>query len=239
LLFDFAGRMVEAMNFSHFRRFVFSAVLLGGILISLFAAQDGMLRPGVWGPGSPECADCDSNMHVIVVEMLVPPGTYQRGPDPSCTPEISQRVTDFKKSATRQVDDLMPGSGEYVGPVIADATGKLVDQIQRANNGGALGGMLNSITGQGPATCRMIMAVIPKGMIHHVTYYQIGDGARGWGLTSKDGNDWWVASNVGQAKFIEQPDISGEKGTIVSALFMNWSHDRDRWAVMKVRYGPR
>jgi len=220
------------------RRFFFGAVLLGGI-IPLFAAQPGMLRPGVWGQNTPECMDCDPNMHAIVVELFVPPGTWQSGPDPSCTAQVSDRVKEFQKSTTKMVDDLIPGSGEYVGPVITDATGRLVGEIQRRNNGGAIGGIIHSIVGDGPATCRLIMAVIPKGMIHYITYYEIGDGARGWGLTSKDGNGWWVTPAVGQAKFIELPDVPGEKGTIVSALFMNWSHDRDRWAVMKVRYGPQ
>ena len=204
---------------------------------SMPGSQPGMPEPGVFhGSHDARCDHCTDAQSEVWVERLVGKGAYQFTADPQCAGQVSEEVTRLKQAGPIFVNQLFPGAGPYVGPLIDTATGKIVDQLRNANQGGEIGKLVDRYVG-GPAECQILAAVIPGGAVTQDAWprFLCGDGDRGWGAAVKDKNGQWNCE-VGYAAWRELPQIKGPNGTIVPALFMNWSHDRARWAVMGVKY---
>jgi hypothetical protein len=194
-----------------------------------------MPQPGVFHYGDQWCDGCHPGQSEVFVERLVGGGSYQYASEISCSAQVSDEVNKIKKGGPLLVDKLLPGSGKYAGPVIDTVTNQLVTQLRNANQGGELGKLINQHVG-GPAECHILAIALPKDAtrIDGFPYFLCGDGDKGWGAAVKDANGQYNCS-VGFAAWKELPQLHGENGTVVSALFMNWSQ-RSRWAVMGIHY---
>ena len=171
----------------------------------------------------------------FTVERLVPPGDYALEPIPPCPDDHMNRSRTL-------FDDLLGAVKGTVG-VVLRAVPEFTDDLARVI--GKQGGDLAALLVQDRySSCTPIGVGLPEGSRALELTLTVGDGQRGHAVC-----DVKVASEdslfvcerpgsggVGHAAFTAPTADMITRPFIVT--FRNWSHDRDRWASVSVRFVP-
>jgi len=199
-------------------------------VVSNAQGQPGLPAPGNHSAEAGDCPKCQAGEFSTTAERLVGTGDYVYEENPPCSSDVS---ADVKKLGRALADDALPGLGEAAGP--------LVDQAS-ANAARFIGGQTRGFVGElfskysnPKAQCELVCAIIPKDASVKAYSLMAGDGDRGVGKCEKEGNGWIVCS-VGWSKWQDPQEEKNDKTQVACATFMNWSHDRARWASMSVYY---
>lgn len=193
--------------------------------------QPGLPVPGNHSAAAGDCPKCKTGEFSTTVQKLVEHGEYVYVVDPPCSSDVSADVTKLGRALA---DGALPGLSDAAGPLVDQASANAARFIGSQVRG-TVGEILSKYTNP-HAQCELVCAVIPKDA-NNVQAYSLwaGDGARGVGKCEKDANGWIVCP-VGQSKWMDPQETKNEKTQIACATFMNWSHDRARWASMTVYY---
>ena len=199
-------------------------------LMSVADGQPGLPSSGNYSAEAGNCPKCKPGEFATTANKLVGHGDYVYVENPPCAGEVSG---DVKKLGRAAADGALPGLSEAAGPLVDQASVAAAKYIGSQVRG-TIGDLLSKYTNP-HAECQLVAAVIPKEA--NVTAYSLmaGDGDRGVGKCEKDANGWIVCS-VGWSKWQDPQDETNEKTQLVGAVFMNWSHDRARWASLTVFY---
>lgn len=192
--------------------------------------QPGLPVPGNHSIDAGDCPKCKAGEFSTTAERLVDHGDYVYVENPSCSADVSQ---DVKKAGRALADGALPGLSEAAGPLV-DQQSVNVIRVVGSQTRGVVGELLSKYSNP-HAQCELVCAVIPKEA--NVTAYSLmaGDGDRGVAKCEKEGNGW-IVCGVGWSKWQDPQEEKNEKTQIACGTFMNWSHDRARWASMTVFY---
>jgi hypothetical protein len=174
-------------------------------------------------------------VRVMTVKQYVKNGYYAGTPTPYCIGNTN--VFDFVNSVASALAD----------PDDPSFTGALLDVLNRYHNEirgglqlqGWVNQVLTQIYGDESARCNPLVAILPAGSQIVAFGYdaQEANGSGGAPCTL-DGNGWYVCG-IGFSKFPNKPiTMPAGNSLLVTTLFMNWSHDRDRIASMTIYYRP-
>jgi hypothetical protein len=214
-------------------------ILVLGLACSLLSeiansqGQHGLPPPGTYsGSSCPQLiGGCKAGESAVIEERWVDHGDYVNDSDPSCNRNVS---AELQKSGRALADSQVPGASTYAGPLIDEGTKQLAGILAGAQQGGALGALITSMTGS-HANCQVLCAVLPANAQIKQTVFFAGDGDRGAGLCDKDGTGQSPCYN-GYSKFVPLEPVVGSQRVLACNEYRNWSHDRARWASMAVKY---
>lgn len=176
---------------------------------------------------SPAPLNC-SGMLALQVNQVVPNGAYAHDADPGC---MNDATGDIQRVLDAALVAAYPQIAIFSGPLSTAVAGPVNDYLR--NQGGDIGRLFSPYS-KNAALCASVIGVIPV----KATYV-------GWRLLATDdanggefrecipGND----CAIGWSKFPNEPLLlENSKVKTVSAMFMNWSHDRTRIARMIIFY---
>jgi len=165
------------------------------------------------------------NMWAVDVTSPVPNGAYVHVPDPGCMNDATGDIARVLSAAIAvSVPNLALFSGT-IGNVIAGPVG---DYLK--NQGGDIGKHFSPYAKNG-ALCAPVIAVVPKDAT--VIGYRLYIAEQGGDFTQCPPG----ADCIGWSKWQGEPVTqSNEAMQTATAIFMNWSHDRQRRARMIVFY---
>jgi hypothetical protein len=162
-----------------------------------------------------------------VADVIVPNGDYILAPGvPGCETNPFDAV-----HAAANVIVASQTSG-WIGALTA-----VLDAVGRSGKvGGAVGEILQLFYGPRYARCAPVSVVIPVGSQIVRVAYEARDGS-GSGPCNLDGNGW-IVCGVGWSLFEPYQVTPAGNSMIVTAIFKNWSHDRERGATLTVYFIP-
>jgi hypothetical protein len=192
--------------------------------------QPGLPVPGNHSAEAGDCPKCNTGEFSTTVEKLVEHGDYVYVVDPPCSSDVSADVTKLGRAAA---DGALPGLSEAAGPLVDQASANAAKFIGSQARG-TIGEILSKYTNP-HAQCEVVCAVIPKDASTQAYSLWAGDGDRGASKCEQDANGWIVCP-VGFSKWVDPQETKNEKTQLACSTFMNWSHDRARWASMSVYY---
>ena len=176
---------------------------------------------------TPAPVNC-AGMLALQVNQVVPNGAYAHDADPGC---MNDATGDIQRVLNAALLAAPPQIAIFSGPLSTAVAGPVNDYLR--NQGGDIGRLFSPYA-KNAALCASVIGVIPV----KATYV-------GWRLLATDdanggnfgecipGND----CAIGWSKFPSEPLLL-ENGKVktISAIFLNWSHDRTRTAKMIVFY---
>jgi hypothetical protein len=168
---------------------------------------------------------------VLVIEEVVGPADYRAdGAGISCEGNNeSLRVVNNAAAL------LSTSSFSYTGNLMALLGDHAL--VARDPTVGSVAGMVGRIASDPSIPCHPLIAVIPVGSQIIDFRYSARDGS-GDGPCKPDDNGWFVCE-IGWSKFTGPPTVTqAGKSLLVTGMFVNWSHDRERSANMTVSYQP-
>jgi hypothetical protein len=187
--------------------------------------------PGNHSAAAGDCPKCKSGEFGTTVEKWVDHGDYVYVPNPPCSSSVSD---DVKKIGRTLADNALPGLSQAAGGIVDDITAKAVKFIGSQARG-TIGEILSRYTNP-QAQCELVCAVIPQNATYNNSISLLaGDGDRGAGACTLDANGD-IPCSVGWSKWQQPKHEQNEATQLVCSVFMNWSHDRARWASMTVFY---
>jgi hypothetical protein len=159
---------------------------------------------------------------------IVPPGDYITQPG---VPGCSSNPFDAVQAAGNVIAGAQMGG--WTGALVA-----VLDAVGRSGKvGGAAGDLLQVFYGPRYASCAPVSVVIPAGSRIVGYAWDANDGVAGEKGCPRDGNGWQVCE-IGWSLF-EPPQITpAGDSIIVTSIFKNWSHDRERGAGFHVDFIP-
>jgi hypothetical protein len=169
------------------------------------------------------------NVQSVMADEIVPSGDYitQSG-----VPGCGSNPFDAVQAAAGVI------AGAYTGGWTGALTGVLNALVQGYGPkvGGAAGDVLQFFNGPRYASCKPVSVVVPAGS--RITGYSFAarDGY-GSGPCNADGNGLFVCS-VGWSAFEPIQVVPAGNSMIVTGIFKNWSHDRERGATLTVYFIP-
>jgi hypothetical protein len=208
------------------------AVMSLFLVLSVAAAaqgQPGLLVPGNHSAEAGDCPKCRPGETSTTVEKLVGHGDYVYVTDPPCSSEVS---ADVKKLGRELADAALPGLSEAAGGIVDDTSARAVRFISDQARG-TIGEILSKYSNP-QAQCELLCTVIPQeATFNNDLTLMAGDGDRGVSECTKD-NNGEIVCGVGWSKWQEPQFEKNNKTQLICSVFMNWSHDRGRWASMKL-----
>lgn len=205
-------------------------------LFLMVGASRGQSVPtqGVFSAKDGNCPQCKPGEWAVTVNLQVAHGQYVYVENPPCAQNINHELEEM---ASKLADSQIPGISQVAGPVV-DLVSDQARSIVSDNVRGFVGELLSKYT-EPSAQCQLVSAVIPPDANITGKTLIVDDGDRGVGdCDHNEGGQYtcWFddSHDVGWCKWLE-PE---RKGNTVSAIFMNWSHDRDRVASMTLFFVP-
>jgi hypothetical protein len=192
--------------------------------------QAGLPAPGNHSSEAGNCPKCNVGEFSTTAQKLVERATYVYVEDPPCSLDVN---SDVKKLGNALDDAALPGLSDAAGPLVDQASAQAVKSID-AESREAVGEVLSKYTDP-HEQCALVCAVIPKAAKVQAYSLMAGDGDRGAGKCETEANGW-IKCSVGSAKWDEPQEERYYETHVVCTTFMNWSHDRARWASMTVYY---
>ncbi len=211
----------------HLRTFALAA----GVGLAAFVASPSSVQAQV--QTMPACqvenppANCaQGNMWAVDIIVGVPNGAYVHTSNPGCMTDAQGRINQVLQAATVAA---VPQLALFSGPIAALA-GKPVDNYLR-NQGGDIGRYFSPYARDG-ALCAPVAVIVPKEA--QVLGYRLmaGEASGGFGGCAPGAD-----CGIGWSKFQAEPVAQrNEAMQAVTAIFMNWSNDRQRRARMIIFY---
>lgn len=193
--------------------------------------------PGVVNDRIKEMIECKPRECVLRVYEDVPSSSYHKVDNPPCkggySEALSNAVSVFVLAKTKN-----PAVAQEVGPVVAQATAKGIDDVMKANDGlGSLGDVLYEYSSK-EASCTAAILTVPKGS--RVTRFRLAasdedhDESNGVGLCG------WDQGNGCRPRAYstwENVSLDPQNG-VLSGVFKNWRHDAARKGIMMIWFTP-
>jgi hypothetical protein len=205
-------------------------------LCLMVAASRGQSLPaqGTFSASEGTCPQCKPGEWAVTVNVQVPHGQYVYVENPPCSENINHEL---EKMGSQLSDVALPGISQVAGPAI-DLVSDQARAVVSDNIRGFVGELLSKYT-EPSAQCHLVSAIIPSDATIMGKTLIVDDGDRGIGdCDHNEGGQYtcWFddSHDVGWCKWLE-PE---RKGNTVSAVFMNWSHNRDRLASMTIFFKP-
>jgi hypothetical protein len=162
----------------------------------------------------------------VMADVIVPSGDYITA---SGIPGCGSNPFDAVQAAANVI------AGAQTGGWIGALTGVL-DSLGRSGKvGGAVGDILQLFYGPRYASCAPVSVVIPAGSRIVNAVYSARDGVDGERPCSLDGNGNNVCG-IGWSLFEPLQVTPAGNSMIVTAIFKNWSGDRERGATLTVYF---
>lgn len=169
-------------------------------------------------------ADCEG-MWATSISVRVPNGAYVHVADPGCMNDAAAELTKVLAAAA---EAQVPGISRFAGP-ITTAMDTEIKRFYRANGGGDFGRLTSPYAKNG-ALCAPIALIVPVDSRIEGFRFEAAESGGGYSRC-RVGAD----CGIGWSKYQAQPIVrSNSAMKTVTAIFMNWSHDRTRRAKMTV-----
>lgn len=207
--------------------------IIGSLVLSPKLRAQEWIAPAPGLSDTAHCSECDPGEWRLIVERVVDPGDYVYVPDPPCN---DASLTAQRGEIARALADYaLPGLGQAAGPLI-DALNDNAATWFKQNVQGSVGEFLSSYT-KPVAECQIVAGIIPKDATVTGVKYWADDGIAHQQTCGPDANGD-IICGIGWSKFYPAYREDRAGGTAVSAVFANWSNNRQRGATLGIYFRP-
>lgn len=184
---------------------------------------------GVAAHANEWCPECPDGVHRATGSGYVSRGIYVHRHDPPCADDMHS----IARELSEQLSLLVPESIAEVAQGLAEThIDEYLDFVSN-NIRGSIGRFLTRRLGTDRSSCRVIPVVLPADAVVEGYAYLASDGDGPLHPCDGDGR----ACGIGWARFDGGIRIEVHQSHVLAyAVFKNWSHSLDRFAVLRVYY---